>query len=175
MAKSEELTETEHKHLAANQAINAYSEAIRAGAEPLQLDVAGFLRSLGLSAPDLSPMANSVSISELFRWLRACIAMATSGSRAMGDLSAAVAVRSLSATICKFIPAEGGAEAVVTKARLRSMRDLSFAWPSPDEVRPEALPPLPKNIAKSFTATFFQDKWSGPRPCRGGTTSEAGA
>jgi hypothetical protein len=108
---------------------------------------------LGLSAPDLSPTANSISISELFRWLRACVAMVTSGSRAMGDLSAAVAVRSLSAAICKFIPAEGGVEAAVTKAQLRSMCDLSFAWPSPDEVHPEALSPLPKNIAKSFTAT----------------------
>jgi hypothetical protein len=41
------------------------------------------------------------------------------------------------------------------KAQLRSMREALFQWPSPDEVRPEALPPLPKNIAKNFTGVFF--------------------
>ena len=82
--------------------------------------------------------------------------MADSGSRAMGDLSAVVAVRSLSAAIYRFFPAGGVADATVTKAQLWSMRDASFEWPSPLEVRPDALPPLPKNIAKNFTATFFR-------------------
>ena len=36
------------------------------------------------------------------------------------------------------------------------MRNLTFEWPSPNEVHPDALPPLPKNIAKNFTATFFK-------------------
>ena len=135
---------------------NAYREAVRAGAEPLQRDIAAFLGTMGLSAPDLSPTANSISISELFRWLRACVSMATSGNRAIGDLSAAVAMRSLSAAVCKMLPEGGGAEAAVTKAQLRSMRDSTFEWPSLDEVRPEALPPLPKNIAKNFTASFFK-------------------
>ena len=96
-AMTQELKETECRQQAANQAINAYCEAIRAGAEPLQLEIAAFLRTLGLSAPDISPTANS-------------------SSRAIGDLSAAVAVRSLSAAICNFLPAGGGAEAAMTKA-----------------------------------------------------------
>ena len=62
--------------------------------------------------------------------------MATSGNRVMGDLSAAVAVRSLSATICQLLPEGGGADSAVT----RSMRDPTFVWPSPDEVRLETLP-----------------------------------
>ena len=36
------------------------------------------------------------------------------------------------------------------------MRDPTFVWPSPDEVRPEALHALPKNIAKNFTSSFFK-------------------
>ena len=107
-----------------------------------------------MEAPDLSPSATTVTISEVFRWLQACVAMADSGSRAMGDLSAAVAVRSLSAAICSLLPAGGGADATVTKAQLQSMYDASFECPSPEEVRPDALPPLPKNIAKNFMATF---------------------
>jgi len=74
----------------------------------------------------------------------------------MGDLSAAVVVRSLSAAVCKLLPEGSGAEAAVTKTQLRTMRDPTFEWPSPDEVRHKALPPLPKNIAKNFTSSFFK-------------------
>ena len=81
---------------------------------------------------------------------------ANCGNRAMGDLSAAVAVRSHSAAICKLLPEGGGAEAAMTKTQLRTLRDPTFEWPSLDEVRPEALPPLPKNIAKNFTSGFFK-------------------
>jgi len=84
--------------------------------EPLQRDIAAFLETLSISPPDLSSTANSISISELFRWLRACVSMATCGNRAMGDLSATVAVRSLSAAMCKMLPEGGGAEASLTKA-----------------------------------------------------------
>ena len=111
---------------------------------------------MGLSPPDLSPTANSISISELFRWLRACVSMATCGNCAMGDLSTAVAVRSLSVAVYKLLPEGSGTEASMTKTQLRTMRDTTFVWPSPDEVRPEALPPLPKNIAKNFTSSFFK-------------------
>ena len=74
----------------------------------------------------------------------------------MCDLSAVVAVRSLSAAICKLLTEGSGTEAAVTMAQLRTMRDPTFEWPSLDEVRPEALPPLPKNIAKNFTSSFFK-------------------
>ena len=91
-SKAKELKDAECSEQASKQAVNAYREVVRAGAEPLQRDIAAFLETMGLSTPDLSPIANSISISELFRWLRACVSMATSGNRAMGDLSAAVAV-----------------------------------------------------------------------------------
>jgi hypothetical protein len=163
-AKKKELEETKCKHQAVCPTINAYREAIRAGAEPLQTEVDELLGKLGLVAPDLSP--NAPTISELFQWLRACVAMANSGSRAMGDLSAAVAVRSLSAAICRLLPAGGGANAAFTKAQLRSMRDATFEWPPPEEIRPNALPLLPKNITRNFTATFFKDKRANPHPDR---------
>jgi len=89
---------------------------------------------MGLSPHDLSPTANSISISELFCWLRACVSMANCGNRAMGDLSVAVAARSFSASICKLLPEGSGAKAAVTKTQLRTMRDPTFEWPSPDEV-----------------------------------------
>ena len=62
---------------------------------------------------------------------------------------------SLSAAICKLLPVGAGADAAITKAQLRLMRELLFQWPSPEEVQPEALPPLPKNIAKNFIGVFF--------------------
>jgi len=72
-ANERELKDAECREQAATQAINAYREVVRAGAEPLQLEIAAFLKIMGLSAPDLSPTANTISISELFRWLRACL------------------------------------------------------------------------------------------------------
>ena len=74
----------------------------------------------------------------------------------MCDMSAVVVVSSLSASICSLLSADGGAEASVKKAQLRTMRDATFKWPSLDEVRPDALPPLSKNIAKNFTGTVFK-------------------
>jgi len=138
--KALELKDAKCREQASSQAVNAYREAVRAGAESLQRDIAAFLETMRLSPPDLSPTANSISIFELFRWLRACVSMATSGNCAMGDLSAAVAVRSLSAAICQLLPEGGGADSAMTKAQLRSMRDPTFVWPSLDEVRPETLP-----------------------------------
>jgi len=76
-AKATELKDAECREQAATQAVNAYREAVHAGAEPLQRDIVAFLQTLSLSPPDLSPTANSISISELFRWLRACVSMAT--------------------------------------------------------------------------------------------------
>ena len=82
--------------------------------------------------------------------------MATCGNHVMGDLSTAMAVQSLSGAICKMLPEGSGAEASLTKTQLRTMRDSSFVWPSPEEVLSETLPALPKNIAKNFTASFFK-------------------
>ena len=40
------------------------------------------------------------------------------------------------------------------------MRKALFQWPSLEDVQPEALPPMPKKIAKNFVGTFF---WSSGR------------
>jgi hypothetical protein len=126
--------------------------------EPLQEDITKLLERLGLEAPELSSNATHISISELFWWLRAFVAMADSGNRTIGDLSTTVAARSLSVVIYKLLPASTGADAHVMKAQLLSMREATFQWPSPEEVRPNVLLPLPKNIAKNFTGTFFRSK-----------------
>jgi len=65
--KVKELKDAECNEQAAKQVVSAYREAVRAGAEPLQHDIAAFLETLSLSPPDLSPTANSISISELLR------------------------------------------------------------------------------------------------------------
>ena len=51
-----------------------------------------------------------------------------------------------------------GGEATVSKTKLRTLRDPAVQWPSTDEVKSEALAALPRNIAKNFMATFFQEK-----------------
>ena len=62
--KATELKDVECHEQAATQAVNAYREAVRTSTEPLQRDIAAFLETMSLSPPDLSPTANSISISE---------------------------------------------------------------------------------------------------------------
>ena len=49
--KATELKDAECREQAATQAVNAYREAVRAGAEPLQHDIAAFLETMILSPP----------------------------------------------------------------------------------------------------------------------------
>ena len=46
----------------------------------------------------------------------------------------------------------------MSKSRLRTLHDPGVQWPSTKEVKPETLPALPRNIAKNFMATFFQER-----------------
>ena len=103
----------------------------------------------------------TVEVAELFHWIRASLAMARSGADFKCDLSATVAVRTLSAAICRLLPAESSSSSTgIVKAQLRLLRDASLEWPLLDSLRPESLPTLPKNIAKNF-ARYFHEKGRG--------------
>ena len=87
--------------------------------------------------------------------------MARSGADFKCELSATVAVRTLSAAVCRLLPAESnGSSSSIVKAQLRLLRDASFEWPSLDSLCPESLPTLSKNIAKNF-AKYFHEKGRG--------------
>ena len=77
----------------------------------------------------------NVEVSELFRWIRSCLAMADSGAEFKCELSATMAARTLSAAVCGLLPAESSSSTGMLKAQLRLLRDPSFQWPS-DESGP---------------------------------------
>ena len=83
--------------------------------------------------------------------------MTDCGSQFFGELNAGVAARSLIAAVCSLLEAPAGGEASVTKSKLCTLRDPGLQWPSTEEVKPEMLPALPRNIAMNFMATFFQE------------------
>ena len=129
---------------------------------PLQSEVHNLLECFGIEVPPLAGKdANSVELIELFCWLQCCVAMTNCGNQFFGELNAGVTARSLIAAVCSLLKAPAGGEASVTKAKLRTLRDPGVQWPSTDEVKPETLPALPRNIAKNFMATFFQEKGRG--------------
>ena len=98
---------------------------------------------------------------ELFRWIRASLAMARSGADFKCELSTTVTTQTLSAAVCRLLLAEGSSSSTgIQKAQLRFLRDASFEWPPLDSLRPESLPTLPKNIAKNF-AKYFHEKGRG--------------
>ena len=139
--------------------MKAFKKAIVSEAAPLQSEVHCLLERFGIDAPPLAgEEANSVELVELFRWLRCCVAMTDCGSHFFGELNAGVTARSLIATVCSLLEAPAGGEASVTKSRLRTLRDPGVQWPSTEEVKPETLPALPRNIAKNFMAMFFQER-----------------
>jgi hypothetical protein len=59
-----------------------------------------------------------------------------------------------------MLPAEGSSLTGILNAQLRLLRDSSFEWTSLNSLRPDALPVLPKNIAKNF-AKYFHEKGRG--------------
>jgi hypothetical protein len=116
----------------------------------------GLLRKFGLDPPEMS-QEETVEVSELFRWIRASLAMTRSGADFKCELSAMVAARTLSAAVCRLLPAESSISSTgILKAQLRLLRDASFEWPLLDSLRPESLPTLPKNIAKNFAKHFHK-------------------
>ena len=137
--------------------LRTFKEAIKTGSEKLQEELPDLLAKYGLVAPDIFPEGtDTVGLESFFQWLRACVAMVEAGAHFHEDISAVVTVRTLSAVVYGFFPAEAGAPGGVTKAQLRSLHDASFRWPSEEVVRPETLPALAKNVAKNFMDHFFK-------------------
>ena len=60
--------------------------------------------------------------------------------------------------MCSLVEDTAGGEASVTNSRLRTLLDPGMQWLCAEEVKPETLPALPRNIAKNLMATFFQGR-----------------
>ncbi|KAG2571459.1 uncharacterized protein LOC120640649 [Panicum virgatum] len=159
-AAEEEAKKVEERRTKTKETLGRFCEVIASGAELLQADIHNLLERFGLTPPELSEEDN-VGVAELFRWLRVCVAMADTGSLFYGDLSAAIAARALSASVCGLLLADSGNSGSITKAQLRTLCDRSFQWPSAEAMRPEVLPALPNNIAKNFAETFFRERGRG--------------
>ena len=79
-------------------------------------------------APDIFPEGpDTVGLESFFQWLCACVAMVEAGVHFHEDISAVVAVRTLSAAVYGLFPVEAGAPSGVTKAQLPPRRKLLLA------------------------------------------------
>ena len=56
----------------------------------------------------LTEGTDTVGLSSFFQWLRACVAMLDAGAHFHKDISAMVAVRTLSAVVYGLFPSEAG-------------------------------------------------------------------
>ena len=120
----------------------------------------GLLGKFGLDPPEMS-QDETIEVSELFRWIRASLAMARSGADFKCELSATVVAWTLSTAVCHLLPSEDSSSPTgIQKVQLRLLQDPSFEWPLLDSLRPESLSALPKNIAKNF-AKYFHEKGRG--------------
>ena len=84
----------------------------------MQTDIHGLLAKFAIDPPEISQEEN-VEVVELFRWIRASLAMARSGADFKCELYATVAARTLSSGICRLLPAESSASSTgIMKAQL---------------------------------------------------------
>jgi len=150
---------SEARRQSAEETVGFFRQAVAKGALLLQCEVHKLLERFGL---DASPLAgedvNAVELVEFFCWLWCCVAMIDCGSQLFGELNTGVAARSLMAVVCSLLEAPAGGKAAVSNTRLRSHLDTSVQWPSLDEVKPDTLAALPRNIAKNFMVTFYQER-----------------
>ena len=81
------------------------------------MELPDLLEKYGLVAPDMSSEdTDTVGLEAFFKWLRACVAMLDTEAYFHEDISAVVAVRTLSAAVYGLFPAEAGNTGVVMKA-----------------------------------------------------------
>ena len=78
----------------------------------------GLLGKFALDPPEMS-QEETVEVAELFRWIRASLAMARSGMDFKCELSATIVVRTLSFAVYRLLPAESSASSTgIVKAQL---------------------------------------------------------
>ena len=146
-------------HARRRETIQRWHQAVSSASDLVQADLHGLLEKFGVEPPEMSQEEN-VEVSELFRLIRAYLAMADSGAEFKCELSATMAAQTLNAAVCGLLLAESSSSTGILKAQLRLLRDPSFQWPSLDSLRPDALPALPKNIGKNF-GMYFHEKGRG--------------
>jgi hypothetical protein len=69
-----------------------------------------------------------------------------------------VAACTLAASICGLLLGDMDSSAGIMNTQLHQLCERTFAWPLEEDVLPERLSPMPKNIAKNFIDTFYKEK-----------------
>jgi len=132
----------------------------------LQKELFDLLEKYGLEAPEVS-LEDTVEVETFFKWLHACVMMLDAGAHFHEDISAVVAVCTLSVAVYGLFLADAGNAGSVTKAQLCSLHDEGFFWPEEDVVRPEVLPALAKKHREELHGSFLQRRRSCARATRG--------
>ena len=73
------------------------------------------MKKYRLDALDVSS-GDTVRVDDFFKWLRACFAMLDAGAHFNEDISAVVAVRTLSVVVYSLFPSEAASASTVTKS-----------------------------------------------------------
>jgi chromosome segregation ATPase len=85
--------------------IQRWRTAISSFTDLVQANMHGLLAKFSIDTSEISQEEN-IKVAELFRWIRASLAMVRSGADCKCELSAMVAARTLSAAVCRLLPAE---------------------------------------------------------------------
>ena len=112
------------------------------------------LEKYGLAAPEVSSK-DAIEVETFFKWLRACVTMLDAGAHFHEDISAVVAVCTLSVAVYGLFLADAGNAGSVTKAQLCSLHNEGFFWSEEDVVRPEVLPALAKKDHEELHGSFL--------------------
>lgn len=99
----------------------------------------------GLARPETRGVNNDLE--GLCDYLEVCLEVWCLGGRVWGELNAKKAAHTLAQSFWSLIPA-GAATTVkcLSKQDLRSMKETSFVWPNPQDLSPEGISRLAKNM-----------------------------
>lgn len=74
-------------------------------------------------------------------------------------------MHTLAALVCSILLGDASSLVGITKTQLRQLCEPTIIWPLEEDVLPERLSSMLKNIAKNFIDTFYKEKGVGLMDC----------
>jgi hypothetical protein len=126
-------------------------------AEALRTNILELLGQCNLGAPPI-PFPQC-TVEAFYEWVNACFDLVAMNTKILGELGAAVGVRTLAYSVCSLVPADrSSSEKTISKSDLRRLTKDNYEWPTDTDLDVAQLPVLAKKLAKNFMNTFFAQR-----------------
>jgi hypothetical protein len=117
-------------------------------AEALRTDILELLGQCNLGVPPIPFPQCSVEV--FYEWVNACFYLVAMNTKILGELGAAVGVRTLAYSVCSLVLADrSSSEKTISKSDLRRLTKDNFEWPTDAYLDVAQLPVLAKTSPRT--------------------------